>query len=109
MSLDTVTPSGASSLPGRVDPNTIVVPSHDNEARVSLAAELTGASRWMGAFHPDPSVGRVAVQMSGPPSVPGRVESNTTSRPSCRTFGRVSSAAVFNPGTSCAGPQSNDA
>ena len=50
---------------------------------------------------------RVATQMSWPPSVPARLDENTTSRPSFRTFGWMSfAAASFSSATGVAGPKS---
>ena len=100
-------PFGSGSLPTRVEPNTIVSPFHESDALDSLATVLIGASRWIGADQPAVSVTRDAVQMSGSAlRPPTRVESNTTSSPSFRTFGRVSSFAVFSPGASWAAPRS---
>src|SRR6266540_4830587 len=99
-------PFDPSSLPIRVEPKTIVVPSHESDARVSLAELLIGASKWTGSDQLSARLSRLAVQISGPPSVKGRVESNTISRPLWRTFGRESSFAVLRVGLSCAGPKS---
>jgi len=59
-SFEIVTPSGASSLPGRVEPKYSVIPSQANDARVSLAAVFTFVPRLTGASHGSVAVARVA-------------------------------------------------
>src|SRR5690349_4971177 len=95
-------------LDGRVDPNISRVPSHDSDARVSPAAVLMPFSRWTRLPHRSSSDDRVAVQISGllPPIAPVRVESQTISRPSWRTFGRASLAVLSRPGARYARPKS---
>src|SRR5690242_9890301 len=94
------------SPPGRVDPNTRVSPSHDKDARDSPAALLMPLSSCTAVPHGSSTDERDAVQMSVAPSDPVRVESQTISSPSWRTFGRASLAELLTPPeANCAGPK----
>jgi hypothetical protein len=94
--------------PDRPDPNINTVPSHDSDARVSLTTLLMPGPRFDATPHGASTEDLRAVQTSWPPSVPYRLESNTISSPSCRTFGRASlmpaSDVLTPPGASWAGP-----
>src|SRR3954463_2729299 len=96
----------AAPSPARVEPNTMVEPSQEKVARVSAAGLLMPLSRWVRFDHGALVESRDAVHRSGPPSVPGRVESKTISRPSLLTLGLASSKAVFSSNTGIAGARS---
>lgn len=70
------------------------------------AAVVFRTARLTGGDQRSATLARVAVQMSWPPEPGVRLESNTTSRPFLRTFGRLSLAVVlFSSATGAADPQ----
>ena len=69
------------------------------------AVVFTFPPRFTGVDHGPFGPLRVDVQMSWPPSPPVRLDANTTSRPSRRTFGWMSVAELFSSVTGSGGPK----
>src|ERR671918_3060969 len=88
-----VAPSPVPGGPAR--PKSSCCAFHDSEGRDSPKPVLTLGPRLTGADHGSSTLALVADQMSGPPKPPTRLDENTISRPSLRTFGWMS----FAPGS----------
>src|SRR4029079_16259877 len=92
--------------PAGARPKYSVSPSQENDGRLSLrSAVLIASPRVTGADHGSSTLSREAPQMSCRPFPPGRLDENTTSRPSLRTFGWMSFAALLSSATGAAGPK----